>query len=87
MAVNFAPGGDRVVNNYQSVSLASRANFTKLTAAVTVYCGGAPVVLRVLQLKEGRRKIFKLIGSVYVAPGSMMVNELILGLFRVSVKV
>jgi hypothetical protein len=52
-----------------------------------VYCGGAPVVLRVLQLKEGTTKIFKLIGSIYVAPGSVMVSKLILGVFRVSIKV
>ena len=76
-----------MVNSCQSVSLASRENYKKFTAALTVYCGGAPVVLIVLQLKEGRTKIFKLIGSVYVAPDSVMVNELIMGLVRVSVKV
>jgi hypothetical protein len=66
--------------------LASGANYSIFTAALTVYCAGAPVALIALQLKEGRTKIFKLIGSVYVAPGSVMVNELILGLFRVSIK-
>lgn len=84
MAVNCVPGGERVVNNYQSVSLALRENCTKFTAALTVYCGVAPVVL---QLKEGRTKIFKLIGSVYVAPDSVMENELIVGLLIVSIKV
>ena len=85
MAVNCVPAGDRLVNNYQSVSFASWLSCTKFTAALTVYCGWAPVVF--LQLKDGTTKRFKLIGSVNVAPGSVIMKELIVGVVRVSEKV